>query len=93
VIWLALGLVATGALAPLVRRRRDHALVGALARARAAHARLGLAVETADAAPQRLERARERWTTCGGLLATARSARQCAAAERVAEEGLLELGS
>ena len=84
---VVVALLAAGAVVP-VWLRRPSRTEGPRARARSAHARLLHALETRDAPPEAVARARERLTTCGALLATARHPRQLRLAEEVADEGL-----
>lgn len=79
-------LLVAGALVPLLRR--DPGRRAARAAARSAHARLGHLLATADADPDAIRRARERWTTAGALLARGASAGDLALAERTAAEGI-----
>jgi len=93
-LWLiAAALLAAGAVVPAVSGWRPGDSAGPRARARSAHARLGHELATGPV-PSGSERERlvaeatERWTTSGGVLAQARSARQFRLAERLAGEGL-----
>lgn len=84
-----------GAALPLLSRLRKERLRGndeAIA-ARARHARLGHYAEAPeqvadDRAGDLLGKAHERWVTCGGLLATARSEKDFTVAHGVADEGM-----
>jgi hypothetical protein len=87
-------LVAGAALPLLSRARRERLRSNdeAIA-ARARHARLGYYVEdpgpvSDDRAGELLGKARERWVTCGGLLAKARSEKDFTVAHGVADEGM-----
>ncbi len=84
-------LLAAGAVAP-VWLRRPARTDAPRAAARSAHARLLHAVATVEADALVRERARERLTTCGALLAGRPSARRARLAREVADEGLRLLG-
>lgn len=86
--WVLAGLVlVAGAVGPVLLRHRP-GLAGPRARARSAHARLGHELATSDVPPGVRAAAEERWTTCGGLLASARTRRELELAEQVASAGL-----
>lgn len=98
IIAVVLVLLVGTALPLLSRRRRERMRSNdeAIA-ARAQHARLGHYVEDPgpisddradDRACDLLGKARERWVTCGGLLATARSEQDFTVAQGVADEGM-----
>lgn len=91
-IWAVIaGVLVGGAVVPVVGQWRPGRSEGPRARARSAHAELGFALSTAPQGPA-ADRAQERFTTAGSLLAQARTRRACALAERVAREGLQALG-
>lgn len=90
-IWVAVAaLLAAGAVVPVVGGWRPGRDRGPRARARSAHALLGHALATGPVPrePERVRAAQERWTTCGGVLAEARTSAQYRLAQRLAQEGL-----
>jgi hypothetical protein len=94
-VWItvAVVVVALAALLPVLAGRRTTRGGGAATSARARYALLGHYVEnpvpaTDPTADDLLRRATERWHTCGGLLASARSTEDYALAQGVADEGM-----
>lgn len=94
-VWIVIAVVvvAAAALVPVLMGRRGARGDGAATSAQARYALLGRYAEnpvaaTDPAAEDLLRQATERWHTCGGLLASARSAEDYALAQRVADEGM-----
>lgn len=96
VVFVAVVILVVGGMLPLLGRARRKRLSSndeAIA-ARAAYSRLAFYVEdppaTGDAdAAELLAKARERWNTTGGMLASARSEKDFMLAEDVAKQGLV----
>jgi hypothetical protein len=90
-VWISAAILLVGAVVPVLFRRQPDRLRSndeAIA-ARSRHNQLGLHVETLDQdAPDLLQRARERWITAGGVLASARTPEEFQLAERICDEGL-----
>jgi hypothetical protein len=94
-VWIAIAVVVVvvAALVPVLAGRRGAQGGGAATAAQARYALLGRYVEdpvpaTDPTAEDLLRQARERWHTCGGLLASARATEDYTLARGVADEGM-----
>lgn len=94
-VWITVAVVVVllAALLPVLAGRRTARGGGAATTAQARYALLGHYVEnpvpaTDATAEELLRQATERWHTCGGLLASARSTEDYTLAQGVADEGM-----
>ncbi|RSM64646.1 hypothetical protein DMH04_50925 [Kibdelosporangium aridum] len=90
-VWIvgAVLLLGAGALVPALLSRQKHSGNDEAIAARARHNQLGLYVEVLPPTDDpRLNQARERWVTAGGVLASARTEEEFQLAERICLEGL-----